>query len=234
MWTSFVFQKKYHKCQHWWTLTPPLLSSTKHLSPDTTFMWSRSQPLFRWRLLMGEPLLPMQSHMRQPLWNFVSTSTWKRLFSTSSQPFTILSSLVYLGWKHTTLSSIGDPKPSLSAHNDSPLKNPKPKKTPCQVLPRTLWSRTQRGSEPIPILSSLSCQVLRSRAPRWPEPNLVLSRILPRKPTLSGIFFVWSNTFLSGCQESSSLRHPCQPSQQQKPLVRTKTCQTPQEIQRLC
>jgi len=24
----------------------------------------------------------------------------------------------------------------------------------------------------------------------------------------------WSNTFLSGCQESSSLRHPCQPKQQ--------------------
>jgi hypothetical protein len=67
MWTSFVFQKKYHKCQHWWTLTPPLFSSTKHLSPDTTFMWSRSQPLFRWRLLMGEPLLLVQSHTRQPL-----------------------------------------------------------------------------------------------------------------------------------------------------------------------
>jgi len=34
---------------------PPLISSTKHLSPDTTFLWSRSQPLFWWRLLMGEP-----------------------------------------------------------------------------------------------------------------------------------------------------------------------------------
>jgi hypothetical protein len=79
------------------------------------------------------------------------------LFSTSSQPLTIPSSLVCLGWKCTTLSSISNPEPSLSTHNGAPLKNPKPRKTSCQVLPRTLWSRTQRGSKPIPVLSSLSC-----------------------------------------------------------------------------
>ncbi len=127
--------------------------------------------------------------MRQPFWNSILISTRKKLFSTSSQPLTIPSSLVCFGWKRTTLSSIGNPEPSLLAHNGAPLKNPKPRKTPCQVLPRTLWSRTQKRSEPILVLSSLSYQVLRSRAPRWLELNLVLSRILsrilPRKPTMS-------------------------------------------------
>ncbi len=45
MWTSFVFQKIYHKCQHWWTPTPPLLSSTKHLSPNTTSLVKKSTPI---------------------------------------------------------------------------------------------------------------------------------------------------------------------------------------------
>ncbi len=50
----------------------------------------------------------------------------------------IMSSLVCFGYKRTTLSSISDPEPSPSVHNSAPLKNPKPKKKPCQVLPRTM------------------------------------------------------------------------------------------------
>ncbi len=44
-------------------------------------------------------------------------------------------------------------------------QEPHTQKTLCPVLLRTLWSRTQRGSEPIPIFSSLLRQVLQSRTP---------------------------------------------------------------------
>jgi hypothetical protein len=54
---------------------------------------------------------------------------------------------------------------SPSAHNGAPLKNPTLRKTLCSVLPRTVWSSTQRGSEPIPVFSSLLCQVLQSKTP---------------------------------------------------------------------
>ncbi|KAH8972067.1 hypothetical protein BDL97_02G174900 [Sphagnum fallax] len=59
--------------------------------------------------------------------------------------------------KHTKkiiLNIISTPHhPIILAHNGAPLKNPTLRKTFCPVLPRTLWLRTQRGSEPIPVFS---------------------------------------------------------------------------------
>ncbi len=129
------------------------------------------------------------THKTTPLELYINKHTEKivlNIISTLHHPI-----ILGLPWlERTTLSLIGDLEPSPSAHNGALLKNPKLRKTFCPVLPRTLWSRTQRGSEPILVFSSLLCQVLQSRTPRWPELNLVLSRILsrilPRKPTLSG------------------------------------------------
>jgi hypothetical protein len=110
--------------------------------------------------------------------------------------------LIILGlpwWKRTTLSSIVNPEPSLSAHNDARFKNPKPRKTPCQVLPRTLWSRTQRGSEPILIMSSPAVKSpLVAKTKPCPIKNLVKNPT--KKTNLVRIFFVGAKPFLLGCQ----------------------------------
>jgi hypothetical protein len=65
--------------------------------------------------------------------------------------------LVILGlpwWKRTTLSSIGNPKPSLSAHNDAPLKNPKPRKTLSSLAKNPMVKNPKRvGTNSSPVKS---------------------------------------------------------------------------------
>ncbi len=127
------------------------------------------------------------THETTPLELCIGKHTEKIVLNIISTPHHPI--ILGLPWlEHTTLSLIGGLEPLPSTHNSAPLKNPTLRKTLCPVLPRTLWSRTQRGSEPIPVFSSLLCQVLKSRTPSWSELNLVmsrtLSRIMPRKPTM--------------------------------------------------
>ncbi len=99
------------------------------------------------------------THETTPLELCIGKHTEKIVLNIISTPHhPIILGLFWL--EHTTLSLISSLEPSPLAHNGAPLKNPTLRKTLCLVLPRTLWSRTQRGSKPIPVFSSLLSQIL--------------------------------------------------------------------------